>query len=393
MTALEIVGLTKSYGGSPAVLDLTMKIDEGEFVTLLGPSGCGKTTTLNLLAGFLKPDSGSISVNGRVVSSPQGVLPPEKREMGLVFQSYALWPHKSVFDNVAYGLRRRKVSRSAVKDRVERMLTLVGLGDLGRRSPGELSGGQQQRVALARALVVEPTILLLDEPLSNLDAKLRESMRDELVKIQKRLGITFVYVTHDQAEAMSMSDRIAVLNKGSLVQYAAPREVYLDPASPFVADFMGLINFVDGTIVSLAATGEEATVRLALQDAPVLTARRAGARGRMQEGDSVKVAIRPESLLVEAVNPPEEALPLGAFSGIVRQVSLLGNIMHLFVDCGGGGPLRLQTAPSLVAEVGDRVSLRTTPDSALLFAASQHGDEPPARLDPDGERVAEAALP
>jgi iron(III) transport system ATP-binding protein len=220
MAAISIAGLSKRYGMGKRVLaavsDVSIEIADGEFVTLLGPSGCGKSTTLRLVAGYLKPDGGSIRVGDRVLSSPESVVPPDSRGMGMVFQNYAVWPHKSVAENVVFGLRVQKVARGEAQRRVERILDIVGLAGLGGRFPNELSGGQQQRVALARSLVVEPQILLLDEPLSNLDAKLREHMRTELKALQRRTGITFVYVTHDQAEALALSDRIAVMHRGVL---------------------------------------------------------------------------------------------------------------------------------------------------------------------------------
>jgi len=227
MARIRIEHLSKHYSGGdgPAALrDLSLEIADNRFVTLLGPSGCGKTTTLRLIAGYLRPDTGTIRVNDAVVSSPEGVVPPEKRGMGMVFQNYAVWPHKTVFQNVAFGLQVRRRPAAEIRDRVARMLEIVGLAGYETRLPSEISGGQQQRVALARSLVVEPDILLLDEPLSNLDAKLRERMRSELKQLQRRTGITFIYVTHDQAEALALSDDIAVLHQGELQQFGPPRE-------------------------------------------------------------------------------------------------------------------------------------------------------------------------
>jgi ABC-type Fe3+/spermidine/putrescine transport system ATPase subunit len=250
MARIELRGLSKRFGGAdPAVHDLSLEIADREFVTLLGPSGCGKTTTLRMLAGFIQPDVGSIVVDGQMLSSPQAVVPPERRRMGMVFQNYAIWPHKTVFDNVAFGLRVQRRSASEITQRVGAMLELVGLEGLDRRYPNQLSGGQQQRVALARSLVMEPAILLLDEPLSNLDAKLRERVRWELKELQRRLEITFLYVTHDQAEALALSDRIAVLHQGRLMQYGSPRDVYLRPMNRLVADFMGTVNLVPARVV------------------------------------------------------------------------------------------------------------------------------------------------
>src|SRR5581483_1205274 len=249
MAAIDVQHLTRRYGDHLAVDDLSLEVQHGEFLTLLGPSGCGKTTTLRMIAGFITPDGGSIAVDGEVLSSPAGVVPPERRRMGMVFQNYAVWPHKTVFGNVAFGLEVQKLPKQEIRRRVEEMLELVGLSGLDQRYPGQLSGGQQQRVALARSLVVEPRILLLDEPLSNLDAKLRERMRWELKQLQRRTGITFVYVTHDQAEAMALSDRVAVLHLGRLQQLGTPRQVYVNPANRVVADFMGLVNLVTAKVL------------------------------------------------------------------------------------------------------------------------------------------------
>src|SRR5690349_7120287 len=255
MADIDVQHLSKRYGDHQAVDDVSLEIQAGEFLTLLGPSGCGKTTTLRMIAGFITPDSGSIAVGGEVLSTPEGVVPPEKRRMGMVFQNYAIWPHKTVFENVAFGLQVMKIPKQETARRVGEMLGLVGLEGLDKRYPSQLSGGQQQRVALARSLVVEPSILLLDEPLSNLDAKLRERMRGELKTLQRRTGITFIYVTHDQAEAMALSDRIVVFNHGVVQQVGTPREVYEQPANLFVADFMGLVNKLPATLLEQRRDG------------------------------------------------------------------------------------------------------------------------------------------
>src|SRR6266436_516349 len=251
MAGISIRGLSKSFGEKSevaAVSDIDIEIKDNSFVTLLGPSGCGKTTTLRLIAGYIVPDAGTIEIAGRVLSSPSGIVSPEARHMGMVFQNYAIWPHKTVFENVVFGLKIRKVAAAEAKKKVTEALALVNLSGLEARYPNELSGGQQQRVALARSLVVEPDILLLDEPLSNLDAKLRERMRTELKELQRRTGITFVYVTHDQAEALALSDQIAVISAGHVQQYGTPFEVYARAANRMVAEFMGLVNLVPGRI-------------------------------------------------------------------------------------------------------------------------------------------------
>ncbi len=249
MARVAIEGLSRKFGGVSAVSDLDLDIRDGEFLSLLGPSGCGKTTTLRLLAGFLTPDRGRIIVGDRVISAPGAVVPPEHRGMSMIFQSYAVWPHKTVYENVAFGLKLRKLPQAEIRERVRRMLSLVRLGELGSRYPGELSGGQQQRVALARALVVEPAILLLDEPLSNLDASLREEMRFEIRRLHEEMRITSIYVTHDQSEAMVTSDRIAVINKGRVEQIGTPEQVYECPQTEFVAGFIGRTNCLPAQVV------------------------------------------------------------------------------------------------------------------------------------------------
>ena len=258
MAGIGIEHVTKRFGGVIAVRDLSLEIADHEFVTLLGPSGCGKTTLLRLIAGFMAPDQGVIRVGSAPLSTPGGVVPPERRGMGMVFQNYAVWPHRTVYQNVAFGLEVRKVGRVETRTRVSRVLELVKLAGLEGRYPSQLSGGQQQRVALARSLVVEPGILLLDKPLSNLDAKLRERMRWELKELQRRTGITFVYVTHDQSEAMALSDRIAVMHAGEIMQVGAPREVYARPVNKIVADFMGLVNLIPGKVVRAGSDGDDA---------------------------------------------------------------------------------------------------------------------------------------
>jgi len=249
MAEISLVDVSKLFGRFQAVQDVSLEIQDSEMVCLLGPSGCGKTTTLRLIAGFEKPSDGHIYIGGRLVSSPNFIVPPEKRNLGMVFQNYAVWPHMTVFENVAYPLKLRKVPKKEIYSKVMEILAMVGLEGLEQRYPEQLSGGQQQRVALARALVVKPNALLLDEPLSNLDAKLRERMRFEITELQHELRITTVYVTHDQAEAMVLSDRIVIMNQGRIVQIGRPMDVYRNPGSPFVADFLGLANFVPALLI------------------------------------------------------------------------------------------------------------------------------------------------
>jgi iron(III) transport system ATP-binding protein len=298
---LEVTDLCKcfqdesKYGRVKAVDTVSFTVREGQFFTMLGPSGCGKTTTLRCIAGLEKPDSGHISVNDRVLySATKGIsVSANHRNLGMVFQSYAIWPHMNVFDNVAFPLRvgtRRRTNKTEVKQRVERSLEVVGLGHLAGRFATKLSGGQQQRLALARALVIEPAVLLLDEPLSNLDAKLRESLRFELKRLQRDQGITTVYVTHDQAEALSMSNEIAVMNQGRISQIGNPFSVYLEPDNDFVADFVGLTNFIKGVVTETSGRG--GTVRttdgLLVVDSMV----------DVEAGDECVVSIRPEQIQV-----------------------------------------------------------------------------------------------
>ena len=248
MSEVRIEHVFKRFGGVTAVNDFNLVVKDGEFVSILGPSGCGKTTTLRMIAGFERATEGEIYIGEQCVSSSikGSFAPPEKRDIGMVFQSYAVWPHMTVAENVGYPLKIKKVDKAERERRVQEMLELVHLGEYGKRYPNQLSGGQQQRVALARALVAAPGLLLLDEPLSNLDAKLRESMRFEILEIQKKTGITVVYVTHDQGEAMAMSDRVVVMSMGVVQQIGAPHEIYTQPANKMVADFIGLVNFMEG---------------------------------------------------------------------------------------------------------------------------------------------------
>ncbi len=277
---VELDHLSKYFGTELAVNDVNLAVAEGEFVTLLGPSGCGKTTTLRCIAGLERPDGGEIRIGGDVVAAPaRGIyLAPEDRNIGMVFQSYAVWPHMTVFDNVAYGLRVRRAAGSVIKERTMRALELVGLTHLAERYATKLSGGQRQRVALARAIVYEPRVILFDEPLSNLDAKLREQMRVELVRLQHEVGITSIYVTHDQAEALVMSDRVVVMNKGVIQQIGDPQTIYANPANTFVANFIGVANLVPGIL--RGRSGAFCELEIAAWQRPAAAA---PARGRRRE--------------------------------------------------------------------------------------------------------------
>ena len=246
MSRLKLTGVSKRYGDFLAVDGIDLELQNGEFVSLLGPSGCGKTTTLRMIAGFVDPTLGAIEMDGKILSSPSGSVPPDRRQMSMIFQSYAIWPNMTVEQNVAFGLELRKISNAEVKRRVGEMLEVVHMSHLADRYPAELSGGQQQRVALARAIVIRPSVLLLDEPLSNLDATLREEMRFEIRRLHDEFQVTTVYVTHDQAEAMVTSDRIAVMNHGRIEQVDVPRALYNQPKTRFVAGFIGRTNFIEG---------------------------------------------------------------------------------------------------------------------------------------------------
>ncbi|MFI6817753.1 ABC transporter ATP-binding protein [Nonomuraea sp. NPDC050328] len=281
-------GLIKRYGDDHAVRDLHLEMAEGEFVCLLGPSGCGKTTTLRMIAGFVEPDGGSVAIDGRELSG----VPPHRRPTSIVFQDYALFPHMTVRRNIGYGLRAQRVPAEQARRRIEAMLELLALEQLGDRYPNQLSGGQQQRVALARSLVTEPKVLLMDEPLSNLDAKMRIRLRTELRQLHKRLGLTTVYVTHDQEEALSMADRVAVMDRGELQQYATPDKLYHQPVNRFVADFIGLNNLLPARCESIG--GDD--LLLVLDDGQLVTADAREQTHLPKPGDRVLLSMRPENL-------------------------------------------------------------------------------------------------
>ena len=319
---IAVENLTKRFGALAAVSRVSLSIREGEMFTLLGPSGCGKTTLLRLLAGFYTADEGEIRFGDRVVND----VPPHERGIGMVFQNYALWPHMTVSENVSYGLKLRKVSSSDMAARVQGVLAKVGLTGLGDRYPGQLSGGQQQRVALARALVLNPQMLLLDEPLSNLDAKIRVQVRAEIRKLQKELGITAVYVTHDQEEALAMSDRIAVFNLGRVCQVGPPKALYERPANRFVADFIGINNLVEGTVRSVEGADRTLQAETAFG---VLSAIH---DATLRVGDRCVICMRPENLLLDGLPGGER----NRFEGRIAFSAYLGNTLRYDVDLGGG---------------------------------------------------------
>ena len=325
MSGITIDKITKYFDNVEVIKEFTASIGNKEFVTLLGPSGCGKTTILRMIAGFEKPSSGEIYIGDLLVNSAKNFVPPEKRGIGMVFQSYAVWPHMTVFENVAYPLKIARLSKAEIKTKVEKILEAVHLEQYADRIPSQLSGGQQQRVALGRALVSEPRLLLLDEPLSNLDAKLRESMRFEIKDIQKKFGITVAYVTHDQTEAMAMSDRIIVLNHGMVQQVAPPTEIYRHPANQFVADFVGKVNFLKGTVVPGTVVPGAGKIEL----------ERIGQSIPYQGlySGKVVVAIRPENIVLSPSGPA--SAPSGVLEGTLLCMFYLGDINDCRIEING----------------------------------------------------------
>lgn len=357
---LVLRGLKKKLGDTAAVNGIDLEVATGESVVLLGPSGCGKTTTLRMVAGFLQPDAGEIHLDGVMASDANFALPPEKRHLGMVFQTYAIWPHKTVAENVAYGLKMAGKRKAEIQAGVTSALELVQLGSLAKRYPAELSGGQQQRVALARALVTRPSLLLLDEPLSNLDASLREEMRFELRNLQRDLGITSLYVTHDQDEALVLADRIVVMNKGRIEQIGTPEEVYRKPASRFVGSFVGSANLLDGTVVKVDAKAGRVLLKLDIggqfwSNAPK------GWVEQVAVGARATTLLRPQDVRFKVETSASEEQPIEA--NFVSEAFL-----------GGHYELKLQAADTLLrvqarergAFVDGKTRLWARPDSAWI---------------------------
>ena len=353
MAKLELKNLHKTYGETAVVNNVTLQLERGELVTLLGPSGCGKTTTLRMIAGFVEPSGGAILVDGHEISSPQKSVPPEHRGMSMIFQSYAIWPNMTVAENVGFGLGVRRVPAAEMRQRVDEMLDVVKLGPYAQRYPAELSGGQQQRVALARAMIVRPEVLLLDEPLSNLDANLREEMAAEIRRLHDEFRFTTVYVTHDQAEAMTISDRIAVLNQGRLEQIDTPWNLYNRPRTPFVAGFIGKTNLVTASVVNgrMTLSGMRETIPVACADT---------------SGHSMlQVSIRPQSLSLG--EPTGDALALGQVSVVGR--TYLGEYWDYQVQSvSGGSALKVHAPPTCVFELGQTSLLSIAPDGIAVVA-------------------------
>jgi ABC-type Fe3+/spermidine/putrescine transport system ATPase subunit len=330
MMKLELINVVKRFGdqAEAVIRGLSTTVAEGQMLVLLGPSGCGKTTTLQLVAGMLHPDDGSILVDGKAVAGPGWGLPPERRNLGMVFQSYAVWPHKTVFENVAYGLQLRSVPREELRRRVQEALDLVHLGELGDRYPSEVSGGQRQRVAFARAIVVKPSLLLLDEPLSNLDATLREQMRIELKLLQRKLGLASIYVTHDQAEAMVLADHLVVMRDGIIEQQGPAEAVFRRPRSGFIASFLGITNLLKGRVIEIAPDG----ARVEIGALGALSAFLADdVRTHLKPGDAACVSIRPLELTLSASRPAAAA---NAFEGQIMERIFLGDLTEYLVRSG-----------------------------------------------------------
>ena len=359
MAFIEIKNLFKRFKKVVAVNHIDLEVNQGEMLTLLGPSGCGKTTTLRCIAGLETPEEGDIVIDGKPMLS-EGFIQPSKRGIGMVFQNYAVWPHMRVFNNIVYGLRLQRISRKSIKERAQQVLELVGLTGLEERYPAQLSGGQQQRVALARALVRNPKVLLLDEPLSNLDAKLREKMRFEIKSLVRRMGITSVYVTHDQAEAMVISDRIAVMESGDVVQIGTAQEIYERPANRFVADFIGTMNFMSGEVVQVLKDTDDVYVRTEFSDkmlckTPNMT--------ETTPGKKVYASIRPEDVEV-FTEPPQGRENL--FKGTIAHKAYLGNFLYFFVSVDGT-MIRVQIPHHMPQEEGQELYLFLNPQKCMIL--------------------------
>ncbi len=359
MARLELQNLVKRFGRIAAVDGLSLTVEQGEVVALLGPSGCGKTTTLHMLAGFLQPDEGSILIDGEIVHT----LPPEQRNTGIVFQNYALFPHMTVAENIAFGLEMRKRPRAEIQARVNKALDLARLTTFGDRYPRQLSGGQQQRVALARALVIEPALLLLDEPLSNLDATLRDEMRFEIREIQRRVEITTVFVTHDQTEAMAIGDRLAIMNRGRIVQAGKPEEIYCAPLDGFVACFIGQANLIPGTVTGTGAKG----IEVRMIDGTVLVV--SNADQPAATGSDVKVVVRPEDLSVSS----QPAAGKNCVRATIAKMMYLGSSTRLMAQAGDVAIAVSTNRPPAAVEPGAEVYLQWDFAHCALVPADASG--------------------
>ena len=348
---VQLKGIVKKFGRLEAVKKIDLNVEQGSLVTLLGPSGCGKTTILRMIAGLEHPTHGEIYINGKLVND----IPIHKRNLGMIFQNYALFPHKSIFDNVAFGLKYRNVSKTDIREKVRKALEMVRLPDVGDRYPAQLSGGQQQRIALARAIVIEPDVLLMDEPLSALDENLREDMRREIDNLQQMLGVTTIFVTHDQREALSMSDKIIVMNDGVLQQEGPPEDVYNVPCNRFVADFLGSSNFYPGKVIS----NENGLYKVRLESGHEFSSDHPF---KWNEGDKIELVIRAQKFYVYAENEAPEETEGNPFKGVIKDRSYMGGEVSYFIELEGGLSIHVISIVNLRAlKIGDRVLVDVSP--------------------------------
>ncbi|MEO7242423.1 MAG: ABC transporter ATP-binding protein [Variovorax sp.] len=354
IAAVSLQGVDKSYGDARVVDRLQLEVKQGEFLTLLGPSGCGKTTTLRMIAGFVRPTAGRVHIQGKDVTD----VPPRDRNIGMVFQDYALFPHLTVAENIAFGLIERRSPRGQIASRVDALLKLIRLEGLEKRLPVQLSGGQQQRVALARAIAHPPQVLLLDEPLGALDLKMREHMQVEVRRIQQELGLTAVYVTHDQTEAMTMSDRVAVMNGGRLEQIGSPESIYDAPQTRFVASFIGKVNYLEGRLIASVEGQARVETPVGICVCPV---------GAARVGDAVTLAIRPEHMVIE---PADGGTPsANRVAATVLSTTYCGNLRQYIADLRGQDPVLIETrAGDRVWPIGEAVQLTWKPQHCVIIA-------------------------
>lgn len=355
MAILKVKNLSKNFGKVKAVQGVTFEAIEGKVLSLLGPSGCGKTTTLRCIAGFENPDQGEIYLDNRKITT----IPPEKRGIGMVFQNYALWPHMTVYGNLAFGLQIRKVPKDEIIIKIKKVLGMVQLEGYENRYPRQMSGGQQQRIAMARALVFEPSIMLLDEPLSNLDAQLREEMRFEFTELQKKLGITAIYVTHDQAEALVISDKILILDRGKIVQFGTPKEIYSNPKNKFIAGFIAVTSFIDGRIDSF--TEEKKKVIVKTVDGLVIY----GFNNSFDIGQKVSIAMRMNVIKFIQGENKNDKNTVNIFKGKVIQSSYLGNIIDYKIKVGNW-EVRTNSDAKYNFNVGEEVTFYLSPEDIVV---------------------------
>ena len=355
MAILKVKNLSKNFGKVKAVQEVSFEATEGRVLSLLGPSGCGKTTMLRCIAGFENPNRGEIYLDDRKITS----IPPEKRGIGMVFQNYALWPHMTVYGNLAFGLQIRKVPKDEIAKKIKKVLGMVQLEGYENRYPRQMSGGQQQRIAMARALVFEPGIMLLDEPLSNLDAQLREEMRFEFIELQKKLGITAIYVTHDQAEALVISDKILILNQGKMIQFGTPKEIYSNPKNKFVAGFIAVTSFINGRIDSF--TEEKKKVIVKTDDDLVIH----GFNNSFDIGQKVSVAMRMNVIKFIQDENKSDKNTVNIFKGKIIQSSYLGNIIDYKIKVGNW-EVRTNSDAKYNFKVGEEVTFYLSPEDIIV---------------------------